>query len=120
MSRESDDELLARVREQLDQSVASLDGETRSRLTAARHRAIEGNRSGYRRWLQAGGFALASLLLIALTVPLILPSEGPLEIPVALFESSQDLELVSTVEDLELLEELDFYYWLEEGGQDAG
>ena len=121
MTDKQDEELLRRIRRELDQSVASLDGETRSRLSSARSKALASGQ-GRRRsaWWPAGGLALASLLVLAVMVTRLQPTGPDGELRVELLEDDQDLELVTTIEHLELLEDLEFYYWLEEGVQNAG
>jgi len=97
-----------------DDSVAALDAATRSRLTQARHRALE-ERTSMRnpRWrsslLPAG--ALAATALVAWLVVWQSPptSDAVRVTPLA------DLEILLGEEDLEMLdEELEFYGWLEE------
>ena len=41
------------------------------------------------------------------------------ELPLAMLDNGQDLEIITALEDPELLEDLEFYYWLEEGIADA-
>ena len=121
MTEDRDEALLRRIRQQLDHSVESLDGETRSRLTSARSHALDAGRSRSRpAWLSAGGLALASALIIAVVVGNLQPPGPEGALLVELLEDGQDLELVSTIENLELLEDLEFYYWLEEGARNAG
>jgi hypothetical protein len=95
-----------------DESVAGLDAATRSRLTRARHRALEELKSkrsyGWRFTLVPAG-TLAAAALVALLVI----QTGPPEPPPA--DSLGDLEILLAEEDLEMLDEdLDFYGWLEE------
>ena len=117
MSRKND-ELLNRIRNSLDQSAEELDSATRSRLAAARAQALEGSESKHSYWLPAGGFAMASLLAAALLI--YNPVEQTIEgLPLAMLEHGQDLEIIAALEEPELLEDLEFYYWLEEGLEDA-
>ena len=117
-----DEELLNRIRRELDNGVESLDGEARARLTSARHKALEhSKRPGrLRAWLPAGGLALASLLVITVIAFKLQPAGPEMDFPVVLLENEQDLELVSTIDNFEILEDLEFYYWLEEGAEGAG
>jgi hypothetical protein len=95
-----------------DESVAGLDAATRSRLTRARHRALEERKSKRSRvWgltlVPAG--TLAAAALVALLVMQTGPPEPLQETPLG------DLEILLAEEDLEMLDEdLDFYGWLEE------
>jgi hypothetical protein len=116
-----DEELLNRIRRELDDSVESLDGETRVRLISARHEALEHTRQpGLRAWLPAGGLALASLLVITAIAFKLQPIGPETDFPVVLLENEQDLELVGAIDNFEILEDLEFYYWLEEGTEGAG
>ena len=119
MSRKPD-EFLNSVKQELDSSVHSLDGETRSKLAAARRKALEGHSSTSRNyWLPAGGFALAAMLILAVTLR---QPEAPMldeSLPLALLESGSDMEIITALDDPELLEDLEFFYWLEEGNHNA-
>lgn len=117
MSR-NDDELLEQIHNSLDQSVQQLDGETRSRLASARAEALQGRERQHNYWLPAGGFAAASLLAAALLIynPTDQATDG---FPLALLDEGQDLEIITALEQPELLEDLEFYYWLDEGRKDA-
>jgi len=100
-----------------DESVAALDAATRSRLTQARHRALEGRASARSRgwqWspLAPVGTLAAAALVVWLTIGQPPPVADDTRLQVA---TLGDLELLLAEEDLEMLdEELDFYGWLEE------
>jgi len=110
-------ELTRRAKELFDASVANIDVATRSRLVRARARALErGGQSrlvaslfGARPWMVGGG-ALAAAALVAVLV-----GQGP-ELPDARVEVAAlgDLELLLAEDEFEMLEELEFYAWLEE------
>lgn len=95
-----------------DDSVAATDGSTRSRLTQARHRALaELERPALRgwrmRWLPAGAVVAAALVaLVLVRFP-----DGDIGLEAA---AATDLEILLDAEDLELIEELEFYAWLDE------
>jgi hypothetical protein len=122
---ERDDELERnferRTKQLFDESTAALSAATRSRLTRARHRALEELAPAARRGWQwslvpAGAVAAAALvawLLVSQTPP---TAETGLQVA-----SLGDLEILLSEEDLEMLdEELDFYGWLEEQPEFAG
>jgi hypothetical protein len=101
-----------RTKRAFDDSVAALDGATRSRLTQARYRALEQRKSarvGALSWpLIPAGTLAATALVVWLTVG---------QPPTVTVESValNDLEILLGEEDLEMLdEELEFYGWLEE------
>jgi hypothetical protein len=103
-----------RTKRVFDDSVAGLDAATRSRLTQARHRALEEATSrrdrGWRSALVPAGTVAATALVAWLVVWQSPP--GSDAVPA---ESLTDLELLLGEEDLEMLdEELEFYGWLEE------
>ena len=101
-----------RSRAAFDESVESIDAETRARLSLARARALEKlemrRLSGAALWIPAGA-AAASLALAHLW-----QRERELESPLAELAALQDLELM-THEDFDLLQEEEgFYVWVEE------
>jgi hypothetical protein len=111
------------VKRVFDESVAALDGATRSRLTQARHKALaERGRKQRYAWrvalVPAGTVAAAAL--VAWLAMLQAPPAPETGLQVA---SIADLEILLAEEDLEMLdEELEFYGWLEEQPEfaDAG
>jgi len=105
---ERDRELVERTHAALERSAQELDSDTRTRLAQARARALEHAERGTRPriWLRAGAVATASAAaLVWLT-----SSPGVESGPTLVLE---DLELLSSAESLELLQELEFYEWLE-------
>jgi hypothetical protein len=98
------------VKRQLDTQSEALDELTLARLRAARKRALEAGTGRRRYWLPALGTATAAVLALAF---LLWPASR--ELPVTL----DDWEIVASQDDLELIEEYDFYEWLE-ATQDAG
>src|SRR5262245_34134321 len=113
----NDDEKLAaferRAQQLLRAGAERLDGPTRSKLTQARHAALESARGrgwvsfvGWKTWLMplgsvAGAAALAVLLHFH-------HGNG-----VTAQASLEDLEVVAAGESLEMMEDLDFYEWLD-------
>jgi hypothetical protein len=95
-----------RTRALFEHSVADLDARTRSRLTQARYAALEElrwRRPRPARWLLApsGGLLAAAILAVFLGGR---PGSDP-----AVFE---DLDVVTGPEDIELLQDVEFYAWL--------
>lgn len=99
-----------RAKSVFDESVARLDGRTRSKLTQARNAALEELRAGAerRRWqrLPAVGLTAAAVAIVAVMVwsgpHIVSPGEIPLE----------DMDLVAQPGDLEMLQDVEFYAWL--------
>ncbi len=120
---ESNDKLDARItadaKQAFDQSVDGLDAATLSRLNRARQAALEELTKPTRHWLQwmpATGLAAAVLLAV-------FAFRGPAEIDVINTPAS-DLEILLSEENIEMLEDLEFYSWLVtqelEGDSDLG
>jgi hypothetical protein len=104
-----------RTKRAFDESVASLDGAVRSRLTQARYRALgelgAKRATGWRSALVPAG-ALAATALVAWLFVGQAPPAADSGLRAA---SLGDLEILLGEEDLEMLdEELEFYSWLEE------
>ena len=102
-----------RAKRVFDDSVAALDAATRSKLTQARHRALEEQDTardrGWRSSLVPAG-TLAATAVVAWLVAWQVPSDPDLSTPAV-----ADLEILLGEEDLQMLdEEIEFYGWLEE------
>lgn len=102
-----------RVRRLLDDSLADFDAATLSRLNQARHKALaELPRPRRWRWWQpALGLALASALMVMLLPQRIIE---PTVTPAAPDMSELEMALLGDADELELLEDLEFYAWLEQ------
>lgn len=98
-----------RSRALLDAGTDRLDGATRSRLTQARHAALAqldpaATRRSRLIWVPAAGAAAVALAVLITRDPSV-PADAP-----AL--RLEDLEIVAQQDDLELLEEMEFYAWI--------
>lgn len=94
------------LKDRFDQSVDALDGETLSRITRARYRALEQTRehkSGRLIWLPAG--ALATLCLALLVY---------IKAPQTTVEEKTFIDEIEIISELDLYENLEFYEWLEQ------
>jgi hypothetical protein len=114
------DPLEQRSRELFEDSVNRLDARTRSRLNQARQVAIEElNKVKTRRyWLTAplGGLAAAALIAVLLLSvrEATVPSQESAGLPL------DDFDIVADTDNLELLQDVEFYSWLAEAsGGDA-
>ena len=105
------DELEHKARELFEDSVDRLDARTRSKLTQARNRALDEVRKGAARrrwiWAPAGGFALPAVVAVGVVL---WPGRTQTPSPAAL----EDLEIVADSDNLELLQDVEFYAWLDE------
>lgn len=104
-----------------DESVSSLDAQTRSKLTRARYRALEeletSKAAGWRpQWIPAGVVAAGVLTVIMLWQgqPAVSPETQTFDVAAV-----NDLEILLGDEDLDMLQELEFYAWLDEQAEIA-
>lgn len=100
-----------------DASVDGLNGNVRSRLTQARHRAVA--EAGLTRvqmsrrfWMPAAGLGTAAILAAFIAIPYA-HRERPLPAPVA---SADDMAILLNSDDLEMIENMDFYSWMDGDG----
>ncbi len=106
----------ARARALLLESADNLDGRTRSRLTQARHAALAQlesrapGRPGFSRWLLPAGSIVAAALVAVVWFGNLQPDSDSLQ---AANSPMDDIELMAGAESFELIEELEFYAWLE-------
>jgi len=114
------EEFEKRTRELLEESTQRLDGRVRSRLTQARFAAVEEARrsrhsSAWRTWVPAGALAAAAVVAVVLWTGQPAPPAAPG------VQALDDLEIVAGGESFELLENLDFYEWVDtQGAADIG
>lgn len=107
-----------------DASVDGLDANVRSRLTRARHAAVEALEQQRRPWfrfaaLPAAGVATVALALcIGIGVSFFSGRGGDGQSPAAA-AVVEDMELLEDADNLELIEDMDFYAWLD-GDADDG
>ena len=111
-----EDRFATKARELFEQSVDELDGETMSRLNRARQAAIaELGRKSYSpfrpgQWVPAAGVAAAAAIAVALW-----SGNDPVD-PVAVPETLADFELLLAEDSFEMLEDLEFYAWIDLDG----
>lgn len=99
-----------KAKQEFDESVDRLDGEAQSRLNRARHAALAevgNNRPTWVQWAPAAGVAAAAVLVVVMwsgdpaididTVPAV----------------ADDMEILLTEDSLEMLEDLEFYSWID-------
>ncbi len=106
-SQQSEQEFVARVKQVLDRTARDLDPAVSLRLQHARLAALEKPASWSRRLIWISGAAASAGAALALALWLTEPvPEHHAAVPL------DDFELVTSVEDVELAEDLDFYHWL--------
>jgi len=116
--KKSDEQFAQDAKKVFDTSVDELDGATLSTLNQSRHRALEelqSSRTRLLRWAPAAGVAAAVLLAVMVTLP------GPDQTKL-MPSAVTDMEILLGEESIEMLEELEFYSWLDmaEDGDDVG
>lgn len=121
------DKLLQRSRELFDEQVAHQDARTRSRLNQARQAALEAARQQHAtghglsaRWLIPVGSATALALVVVTSVQVMnTNADRPAAELIASSADGNDASNVNDVDilasdaDLELLQNMEFYAWLE-------
>ena len=106
--RKSDQRFADEAKALFDDSVERLDAATLSTLNRNRHAALEqarGAKAQWLRWAPATGVTAA----IVVAVMLALPGNGGDTIPAA----TSDVDILLDEESIEMLEDLEFYVWLE-------
>jgi len=105
------------IREVLDKSTGELDSDVSRRLRLARYRALERCEEKHSYWKPASGFALATMLLVAIGVWQFGGNERGderlNERGSGLAQTMEDLELIASSDSLQLYEDLEFYQWLD-------
>jgi hypothetical protein len=104
------------IRQVLDNSTEELDVDISRRLRLARYRALDSYEEKHSYWKPAGGFALASMLLVAIGVWLF----GGNERGNGMAQILEDLELIASSDSLQLYDDLEFYQWLDVVEDNAG
>jgi hypothetical protein len=107
-----------RSRELLQQSAEQLDGATRSRLTQARHAALDAIKQRQRKgmgwyWLlpaTGAAVAAAAVLFVQQPSPEQVAITAPTSSPIAAIDA---MDIVTAEDSLEFYRDVDFYAWLD-------
>jgi hypothetical protein len=114
--REQPSQLEDRARALFEDSVERLDARTRSKLTQARNRALDEVQTGAARrrwiWAPAGGFALAAIVAVVMWSGGLRSGAEPDVLAL------EDIDIVADSENLDMLEDVEFYTWLEDAAPD--
>jgi hypothetical protein len=102
-----DERFVAGAKQLLDNSVKELDATIRRRLQYARLQALDARpvRSWWTVW--AGGLAVAAVGALSLSLWLTQPVHERPHSP-----ALDDFELITSAENVDLAEDLEFYHWL--------
>ena len=109
----------AQAKTLFDESVRGLDAATRSRLTQGRHKALAEatSRTGFGRWSQwvpVTGVAAATIFAVVLWRGD--PQINELDLPAAV----SDFEILLDQDEFEMLQDLEFYSWMDIDGKTDG
>ncbi len=105
----SDDKFAEKAKSLFDDSVDSLDAATLSTLNQRRHRALEELNTSHSplwRWAPAAGVTAAVLVAVLVTLP---GQQGIDTLPA----SVADMEILLGEDSIEMLEDLEFYAFIE-------
>ncbi len=98
-----------RVRAHLDQGAERLNVYTLHRLAQARAAALNGERRQHPWLIPSLGAAVAAALLVSVTLQMTHVSDmAPVEV------ATFDLELLTSHDDLDMYQDLEFYTWLDD------
>ena len=115
----SEDELAARAKALFDGSVDRLDAATLSKLNQRRQAALAKvggaeARHAWVRWMPAGGLAAAAVVAVVL-----MQGPGITDIPQLPDKAVTDFEILLGDEQFEMIEELEFYSWIDMADEGA-
>lgn len=114
MMNRSDDTFLREAKARFDESVEGLDAATLSTLNRSRHRALEEagrHNPAVLRWVPVTGVAVAVLVGVMVMQP------EPVAVD-PLPAGVDDMEILLGEESIEMLENLEFYAWIDALEQD--
>lgn len=106
------EDLESKARALFEDSVQRLDAHTRSKLTQARNRALDEVKQGATRrrwiWAPAGGLAFAAIVAV------VIGSGGLRSAGDTDAAALEDIDIVADSESFEMLEDVEFYTWLQD------
>jgi hypothetical protein len=102
-----------------DDSVERLDAATLSRLNQGRQKALEEVRAAgpagqWARWVPAGGVVAAAVVAVVVWQGV------PVEHSAPAANSAADFEIMLSEDSLDMLEDLEFYSWIDTANLDSG
>jgi hypothetical protein len=99
-----------KAKQLFDESVAGLDGQTRSRLNRGRQAALDALKTGRPVWVQ---WAPAAGVAAAAVVAVVLWTGNPPVDELTPEASAADFEILLTEDSFEMLGDLEFYSWID-------
>ena len=114
-----EEQLSAQAKVLFDESVERLDAATLSRLNQGRQKALQeidaaGPAVQWARWVPAGGLAAAAVVAVVVWQGM------PVEHSAPAAGSPTDFEILLSEDSLEMLEDLEFYSWMDAANLDSG
>ena len=105
---ENEQKWLEKARDVLESNIGRIDAETQSKLTRIRNQALE-HKAGRKPYLYGLPVAALATACLVLAIVVNMPEQQSQQ-----EELLDDLDLITTSESLDLIEELEFYEWLED------
>jgi anti-sigma-K factor RskA len=102
------DPLIQKIKQTLDQQ--ALDADTTRQLAQARDKALQQSPAFWRVSYAVPAMVIASLMAIVVMINQQLPDQPPSFAA----DSIETFEILSSRDDLEMIENLEFYVWLDE------
>jgi len=97
------------ARRELDATVHSMDGSTRSRLNAMRHAALASGQRHRRGWLLPASLLMAMAAIALIWLMPQQPNLGGVDIA-----TIEDMDLLAAGVGMDVLEDVEFYEWLKD------
>ena len=105
------------IQHALDNGIEELDADVSRRLRLARYQALEAYQEKLYYWKPASGFALATMLLVAIGVWQFGGNQRSIEQfnerDTVIAQSIEDLELIASSDSMQFYQDLEFYQWLD-------
>ena len=105
------------IQHALDNGIEELDADVSRRLRLARYQALEAYQEKHNYWKPASGFALATMLLVAIGVWQFGGNQRSIEQfnerDTVIAQSNEDLELIASSDSMQFYQDLEFYQWLD-------
>jgi regulator of protease activity HflC (stomatin/prohibitin superfamily) len=118
-SQEQETRILEHIRSELDREAENLNAKTAARLRRIRQAALEHDMPVYQRlWktFRLPAMAAAAAAIVAVMATIHFQDATLLDEKLAV----ADMEMMSTGDQLDLFDDLDFYYWLAETKNNTG
>lgn len=109
---------LEHIRSELDQEADNLDTETQARLRRIRYAALEQHESTLAKWWRLFRIPAVAVATAAIIAVIVTTNFRSSDLAHDNFTVT-DLEILTSDEQLDLFDDLDFYYWLAENTNNA-